>query len=52
MFTEGEMSCADNCVRKMFGSDRLIRAYMPLRMRQTGNLSMSELQKRLNNPTN
>jgi hypothetical protein len=51
MFSETESLCIDNCVRKIFGSEKMIRAYIPLRIKQTGNLSMKEVERRLNNPS-
>ena len=51
MFSETESFCIDNCVRKMFGSEKMLRAYIPFRIKQTGNLSMKEIERRLNNPS-
>ena len=51
MFSERESKCLDNCVKKLFGSDKVMRSYLPLRLKQAGGLSMREVAKRLDNPT-
>ena len=38
-------------MRKLFGTEKMINAYVPFRMRQTGNLTVREIENRLNNPT-
>ena len=51
MFSEKESECVDNCIKKVFGTERVLKAYIPQRMRQAGNLSMTELERRTNNPS-
>ena len=41
----------DNCVKKLFGSDKVMQAYLPMRLRQAGGLTMREVENRMNNPT-
>jgi hypothetical protein len=51
LFSKSEATCIDNCANKVFGSDKVLRAYLPLRLKQAGGLSMKEIEKRMNNPT-
>ena len=50
MFTELEAQCVDNCVRKIFASTKVLRAYLPLRLKE-GKITEREIERRLNNPT-
>jgi hypothetical protein len=51
MFSEKEATCSDNCIKKTFSSDRLLKSYIPFRLKQGGELTEKNLEKRLNNPT-
>jgi len=35
MYSQEETTCLDNCTNKAYHSDRMLRAYVPLRMAQT-----------------
>mmetsp|Transcript_24063 Transcript_24063/g.29903 ORF Transcript_24063/g.29903 Transcript_24063/m.29903 type:complete len:100 (-) Transcript_24063:62-361(-) len=49
LYSEKESTCLDNCVYKVFATDKAMRAYLPTRLMEL-KLSTSELEKRLNNP--
>ena len=49
-FTETEGKCIDNCVLKMFKSERILRSIVPFRL-GSGNFTQELIEKRLNNPT-
>ena len=49
LYTEKEANCLDNCVYKVFSSEKIMRAYLPTRLAEL-KLTESELQKRINNP--
>jgi hypothetical protein len=51
MFTETEAQCVENCTSKLYGSDKLLKSYLPARVRQSGNMTLKELERRLENPT-
>ena len=49
LFSDKESNCLDNCVYKVFASEKVMKAYLPTRFREL-KLNQSELGKRLNNP--
>ena len=49
LYNEAETKCLDNCVYKVFASEKLMRAYLPSRL-QSLKLTENELNKRVNNP--
>jgi hypothetical protein len=50
-FNESESTCIDNCAAKVFGSDKVLRSYLPFLLVQAKGLSSTEIEKRMNNPT-
>lgn len=46
--SEGESKCLQNCVEKVFVSERLLKGYLPSRF---SKLSFKAVEDRLNNPT-
>ena len=49
LYSQGEATCLDNCVYKVFSSEKLMRAYLPTRMAEL-KLTQGELERRINNP--
>jgi hypothetical protein len=46
--SEGETTCLQNCVEKMYVSERLVKNYIPSKF---SKLSFKNVEDRLNNPT-
>jgi len=51
MFDEEEGNCIDNCTKKLFTSDKILKSYLTLVLKQTGPMTMRTIENRLNNPT-
>ena len=49
LFNENEVSCLDNCVYKVFSTEKVMRAYLPTRLMEL-KLTSQGLEKRLNTP--
>ena len=49
LFNKQEADCVDNCVYKLFATERVMRAYLPTRMNKV-KVNQSQLEKRINNP--
>jgi len=54
LFTDTETTCVDNCIQKVFDTEKVLRRYLPFKMtkaNERANLTVKEMEKRLNNPT-
>ena len=49
LFNDKEAECLDNCVYKVFATEKVMRAYLPTRLNEV-RMTAQDLEKRLNNP--